>query len=314
MRRGPAAGILLAFCLMLFFVLAAPRQVFGHPGEEHNEELEKVLFDRGDFAKGHKNDDEGKSVAALEAAAYLCIDQFNNQGQDKINILIGYGVPGARRIKLSDLNPTKYNLSAKTHRGYTHRGWETTSYPTKENQERFQTRKNILLGTTEKIFDFSPMPAWMVGYDKKCNSLCALVYYVHVLGDYIEDKDFQQFNGSGNGLKIAFATPNPSDSNPDIFWELKKHLAILFADQTNSWTYRQLIVDLDTLAGAARSLSGQTGGINSEERYREAHSYAVELMALLTGDNNGNATYNYANRIHQLLMNEEFFTKAFPSA
>lgn len=314
MRKDSAGNILLAFCLTLLLALMTPRQAIAHTGDEHNEELEKILFDMDDFSKKHKSNNEGKSVEALEAAAYLCIDQFGNQGMNKVNVLIAYGVPGARGIKLADLNPTDRNLSARTHRAYTHRGWEISSYPNKENQERFQTRKNILLGTTEKVFDFTLMPAWMVGYDKKCDSFCAVVYYAHVLGDYLEDGNYQQFNGSGNGLKISFATPNAGDSNPDIFSELKKHLAILFADQTNSRTYKQLIVDLDTLAGKARTLAGQTGGINSDERYQEAHAYAEELMAILTGDNKGSASYDYANRIHQLLMNEEFFTKAFPSA
>ena len=127
-----------------------------------------------------------------------------------------------------------------------------------------------------------------------------------MLGDYLEDDNYSKFNGASNGEKIAFARPHPSDENTDIFFELKKHLEVLFHDQTNTILFKQLITDLDALAGKARNLAGTSGGINSDEKFDEAKTYVEELMALLSGSG------PHANRLHQLLADEEFFRKAFP--
>ena len=53
MRKDSAGIILLAFCLTLLLATMTPRQAIAHTGDEHNEELEKILFDMGDFSKKH---------------------------------------------------------------------------------------------------------------------------------------------------------------------------------------------------------------------------------------------------------------------
>ena len=200
------------------------------------------------------------------------------------------------------------------HRRYTHRGWDDQeNYLNDVNKEHWEKRKKVILRTSYKVFGYEPLPGLLSAtplgdkeLEKKLNSFCALIYYVHVLGDYLEDDDYKKFNGKTNGEKIAFARPHPGEDNVDMFYELTKHLETLFSDQKDTRVYAQLIGDIKTLANKARNVVGSTGGINSDEKFEEAKLYVEELMDILSGSS------KYANRVHMLLKNEEFFNKAFP--
>lgn len=299
---------------MMLALLGAPRVALAHPERtQHNNELEQVLFDDSTFSKTHKNDGEGKAIIALETAAYLCIDQYGKSGSKDLTNLDKYGVVGLPG-DVSELNPTTYNLSPRTHRSYSHRGWEVEYYQTRENRQRFETRKSILLNTANVALDYGFWHKWTQTYTKQCDSFCALVYYIHVLGDYLEDiesDDYKKFNGQGNGIKMAFARANADDNNPDLFWEIQRYLEVLFEDQESSLTYKQLMLDLDNLASRSRGIVGTKNGVDNLEDYKSISECVEELMAILGG---GYESYQYANRIHMLLKNEEFFVQAFPSA
>lgn len=133
------------------------------------------------------------------------------------------------------------------------------------------------------------------------------LYYLHIIGEYHEvagqlaDKnnirsDFTALTAS----VIPLANPHPGDSNPDLFWELEKHFAVIFATQKAAGTdsYIGLITDLRMLASDARKLASRTGGIDADV-FEEYIEYAMKLIELLQ------------NRIPALLQQEEFFTKAF---
>lgn len=309
-----AARTYLLIALFLFgaFVMAQP--AYAHDADEHNAEFERVLFN----GKSTGNDD---AVKALEDAAYLCIDfcGMNGKGATSLESLKNYGVSGLPE-KADDIDMP----SGKFHRQYTHRGWDDQIKYLNGNTEqegRWIKRKELLINTSYKVFGYTPPPGFLSwaplsnkDMEQKYESFCALVYYVHVLGDYLEDVDsndlskdnLDRFNGVSNGRKIAFARPHPSDDNADIFFELDKHLKILFADQSNTMVYKQLMSDLGTLAGKARSLSGSTGGVDNLEKLEEAKGYVIELMDILSGSG------SHANRIHELLKGEEFFRNAFP--
>lgn len=148
------------------------------------------------------------------------------------------------------------------------------------------------------------------GYSDKCDSFCALIYYNHLLGDYLEDinsenGNIDRFNGKSNGKKIPFA----SDSLilTDIFSELEKHIAILFEDQSDSRVYASLMSDIETLAGKARNITGNEEGTVTEKNYKDIGVCVRELMDILTGEN------SHYNAIHELLEKEKFFKDVFPS-
>ncbi len=111
-----------------------------------------------------------------------------------------------------------------------------------------------------------------------------------------KDGTVERFNGTTNGKKIPFAS-SAYTTRGDLFSELKKHLEILFADQSSTRIYHDLISDLDTLAFQARGLSPD-GQIN-EEQFTEARQYVYELMDILTGGNLSGE--GHANNIHKLL-------------
>lgn len=304
----------LFVALFLFGTLAIAQPAYAHDAEEHNAELEKILFN----GKNPGNDD---AVRALEDAAYLCVDfcGMNGKGVTSLESLKNYGVSGLpERADDIDMPGGKY------HRQYTHRGWDDQiKYfnGNAEQEDHWAKRKDLLLNTSYKVFGYAPPPDFLSwtplsnkDMEKKYESFCALIYYVHVLGDYVEDvggdylaKDnLDKFNGVSNGRKIAFARPHPNDDNIDIFYELEKHLKVLFADQSNTMVYKQLMSDLGTLAGKARNLAGSTGGIDSLDKLEEAKGYVNELMGMLSGSG------DHANRVHELLMGEESFRNAFP--
>lgn len=307
--------------VVLAFVVGLPSRALAHDTPEHNKEIEKMLFDNESFSSDHKGDEQGEAIEALECATYLCIDHYGTNGRKatagnrNLETLRAFGVrpiPSLGDIHPDPNAPKNPDDNNNMHRSYTHRGWDF-NYVGEDHVKKWNTRKQLMLNTAEKVFDFTFLPTWMVGFDSKCDSFCALVYYTHVLGDYLEDSNYKQFDGHSNGYKIPFAVPSGSlsDSNPDVFSEIEKHLGILFKDQKDSFTYRQLISDINALASKARDLKGSTGGINTDEKYQVAHEQAKELMAVLGG---GYDSYQYANRIHMLLKNEEFFVQAFPSA
>ena len=313
MKRA-AERICILLLVAVTVLLGDSHVALAHPKRwQHNKELEQVLFDDSSFSKVHKNDDEGKAVIALETAAYLCIDQYGKSGGKDLSKLDKYGVTGLPN-DVSELNPTTYSLIPRTHRSYSHRGWEVEYYPTSENRQRFKTRKSILLNTANVALDYDPWHRLTQTYTKQCDSFCAIIYYVHVLGDYLEDiesDDYKKFNGQGNGIKMAFARANASESNPDMFWEIRKHLEVLFEDQADSLTYKQLMLDLDSLANRSRKIVGTKNGVDNLEDLKAISECVKELMAILGG---GYGSYQKANRIHMLLKNEEFFVRAFPSA
>ena len=124
------------------------------------------------------------------------------------------------------------------HRQYTHRGWnDQINYLFDEDQkERWLKRKEVLRNTVYKVFDYNQQPFWLSWLpffhdeksEMKYDSFCALVYYVHILGDYLEDSNYQQFNGNTNGRKVAFARSHADEENIDLFFELQIHLSKLF--------------------------------------------------------------------------------------
>jgi len=314
MRRANRRALAIVAVLILAS-LCAPWKAFAHQDRKlHNQELEQVLFNDSSFSRTHARDAQGRAIVALETAAAVCIDQYGQTGTADLLALKEYGVIGLPK-SVAEINPENYNLSPTTHRSYSHRGWETRFYPTKENQRRFETRRRILLDTANVALDFGAWHKMSRTYTEQCDSFCALIYYIHILGDYREDitsSDYKRFNGQGNGIKMAFARLNASDDNPDMFWEITKHLGVLFSDHADDRLYTQLVGDLDNLGKKSRRIIGTKDGVDNYEDYEAIKECVNELWAILAGDTCGDT--QYANRIHMLLVNEEFFTEAFPSA
>lgn len=268
---------------------------------DHYKDLERVLFGRE--LQGRER--EG-AIKLLEYASALALDQFSTRemtetgkrisGTEKLLFLKTSGVRGIP----SKIEEIDFIASAKTHQSYTHRGWDHDYIDDKAN---WNVRKKLLLATVEHVFDFDFLSGTFLGevvsrgYDKRCNSFAALVYYVHILGDLVEAKNYKAVQSK---LVIPLAQAHPGESNRDIFYELDQHLPIIFREQKNSRTYKSLISDLRELALEARALAGEVGGVNKDEKFEKYHKHIVKTMETLE------------QYIPRLLQNEEFFTKVFP--
>lgn len=284
--------------LLILFLLNVPTAL-AHKRTIHDRELEKVLFDRENPFLENEQDPRYRALHALENAVSLCLDQFGmKDGQATLEELRFYGIPKLPK-RVEELNPPvgQTQLSASNHRAYTHRGWD---YYYQIDLANWPKRKSILTLTAQKVFSFKD--------EKQCDSFSALLYYIHILGDYLEDSDYKKFNGASNGQKIPFASANYT-STPDIFSELEKHLSIVFHNQLDTNTYLSLKSKLTKTAKKARKITGSSGGVNNQQKYEEIHQCAEELMAVLCGNEYGEQRYD--NRFHKLLANEDFFRKVF---
>lgn len=179
-------------------------------------------------------------------------------------------------------------------------------------KSNWQARKTILYNTVDTIFDFDKYSGSASEAAKKCDSLCKILYYQHILGDLIyDDQDTLQLNATisdydaeftekERGLTIAFAYAHPGSTNKDIFWELKGAVEILFVNQKNSYKYSGFMTQFTSLATEARTLAAMAGGVNSAERVQQRLGYEKKLLELLE------------SYMPLLLDDEAFFRAAFP--
>lgn len=290
LRKIVSVLLLFALCLQT----TAP--AFAHPRQEHDPDLELVLFGRRNYKVGQPAKIR-TAIEAIECAAYLCPDQFNGKGVKELNTLIAYGVPGIPK----SVDEIDFKDSWR-HRRYTHMGWVPAEYPDKGN---WGMRKEILLATVNKVFDFGPFTdpilfGWKVDYTDQCNSFCALVYYVHIVGDNMSFEGYEQYRKEG-AYVIPLGRPHPGENNPDIIWELtEKYLPKLFSDPIKQTSdYKTMIRKLAKLGTDVRALTSSTGGINSEERFNTYKDYCSDFFNIMS-------TY-----MPELLIQEPFFKKVF---
>lgn len=257
MKLSKLLLVLLSVVLLVGYV---SQTSYAYEREEHDEYMLEVLFKN--FKEFENDSGIHDEIKALECAAYLVIDQFNNNGQKDLNYLLSYGVKGIPK----DISSISFNASGTTHRSHTHRGWDFQLYTL--TQEIWPVRKQILLNTADKIFDFQ-------GNEVKKDSFCALIYYIHILGDHIDDTSYQV----KNGLKMDVGGRADRE---DIIHELLKHIENVFEDQKHTHKYRTLIGALERYNSRLAKIVRSDGGINTDEKFQQKQEYTKNLMKLLT--------------------------------
>lgn len=258
--------VLCLILLALLGVLFLPAIAFDR--DDHDKYLEKVLFIHGEVPASAQ-----QKLDMLESASYLAVDQYNGKGKEDLDYLRTSGVSGLpKSISEIDFSANAY------HRRYTHQGWNYT-YSGEKDKANWPVRKEILLSTANKVCEFGIVNEIGGRYCDQCDSFCALIYYVHILGDQIHDENLK-----GSSEQLPFARANASESNPDLFFELKPHLEKLFEEvrETRKYTYNGMLVKYNVLEKKARTLAGTVGGINTEEDRVLLNDYENELMDLLT--------------------------------
>ena len=135
--------------------------------------------------------------------------------------------------------------------------------------------------------------------DKRREAFCALIYYVHVLGDL--QPDSSEKDGS---ITVHLIQPNASTRNPaenaDIFLELDRYLSILFSNQGT--TFNRMQKKIRNLRSEAIEISRQYKSFpdkNNPEAMDAYHDIAKRLYTIL------------CEEIHPLLQLEPFFNRVF---
>ena len=283
---------ILTIVTAFILVTSALITCYAHPtAEEHNKELEAVLFERGYSKHQEKIKDY---VTAIEYASNLTIDQYGGSGEDKYKELRRLKMGGLplqfKEIDYSeDLFGQGKKINPNTHRLYTHQGWDRDHGNSKVNKF-WESRKKILLGTVNSIFDFGKFSAF-TGYSDKCNSLAGIIYFVHILGDYDEANDRSKI--------VYLADLSGRKDGYDMIPALQQYIKTLFQDQKSSQDYKDIMSGLDDIGKKAGRIYRSTGGVNTDEEFQEYRQYAVDLMELLQ------------NHMPLLLKNEEFFKNVF---
>lgn len=285
-----------AFCTFICSTITC----FAHPTQaEHYKELEQVLFVEG-YSKNQSKEIK-KAITNIEYAQYLCVDQFGGKGKKnqykslKKQFIAGFPMSFSSidyDYAITAKGKSSKQINANTHRRYTHQGWNR-EYNSKYADKFMGKRDQVLLSTVNSVFDDFKSHPLIGSYDKQCDALCALIYYVHILGDYDEADKY---------TKVALLIPLAGSSDDwDICFQLEKYLPNLFktSKKTQKQRYDDLMSGIKDIDERASDLYRSTGGVNTDEKFAEYHQCADDLMALLK------------EKVPYLLKDEPFFKKVF---
>ena len=174
---------IVSFILTIVLLFSLSSTVFACDENQTNTYVTQILF--GDSALSKAND---QNVKMLLSALYLCSEQSDNQGQDEIDYLKASKVSGVP--SLSALNIKNQILMECSHNA-----WE---YEFSAHKKAKAKRKKVLQNTVNKVFDFGFINNLFGSKRGKCNSFAALLYYSHILADYLaDDPDATEVNVNG---------------------------------------------------------------------------------------------------------------------
>ena len=279
--------------LLLVFVVGSVPSALAHDDQSaHDRDLKYALF--GSPNKALTGEEE-TIFKAISNAAALTIDQFSqneqlHQKESTYNKLQGelqeLGLPALpNSFDNLDLNinvaPDGKNITANSHRKYTHLGWNYKDYP---NEEFWETRKQVLLHTVNwTLFNDKAFFSWIPGAadalyppSEQCEAFCATVYYIHILGDHIEGDKPEKLTDLEPLIQYT------SLSTPGIIAELKEQLSVVFVSQEDSWTYAALMDKLTGLAIRAERNCATWGAVDTKEICTLNQDYANELLDILS--------------------------------
>lgn len=161
-------SFLLALALLLSFSISAN----ACDEEQSNAYIQRLLF--GDDTLRYQNDAD---VKKLMDALFLCSQQSNKDGQEKIDALNNAKVSGIPTI-------AKINISEDMLFECSHSSWDFVSSSIKTIQKN---RKDVLRKTVVNVFDFGWFNEAFHSNQGQIDSLSALLYYTHILADYLAD-------------------------------------------------------------------------------------------------------------------------------
>jgi len=274
LRKHRLLSLLLCAAVIIGMV---PSTAEAYERKDHDKLTLEILFRKYEYACEDRSVQD--EISALTSACYLTIDQFNSYGQQYLDELITFGVEDIP----SQISEIGYSASPKTHRDYTHRGW-SFDY-SGEMKNKWPLRQDILRNTVDTIFDFG-------GNENQKEAFCELLYYIHILGDHLDDESYK----ISNGRKIDVGGRHDKG---DMIHELLDIFPELFASQTHTHKYRTLSAKLRSINSNFDKLVNSDGGINSDEKFEQYQLLVNKFKEILS-------LY-----VPELMKNEPFFNKVF---
>ena len=159
--------ISIIICLLIVF--SFNNKVLACDENQTNTYIAQIIF--GDDAIKMSNNED---VKILMNALYLCSEQSDNSGNEKIEYLKSKNVSNIPNI-------SSINLSTKNLLSIAHNSWDY------DNSKKFEKRKEILINSVNKVFDFGLINNLFPNKNDKCTSFAAMLYYSHILSDYLAD-------------------------------------------------------------------------------------------------------------------------------
>lgn len=263
MKTRRLIAIVLAFLLVVlcgFPGLAEKDPKHWGSQRDHNRWTNAILFGNESYTS-FTTADNRKAIELLDDALLLCIDQFKGEYKDKLQKLNAAGIPGIPR-DLSEIDLK--NVNSKTHRVYTHRGWNFDYTPSEYEKGHADKRRDLLYAVVNYVFDFQHSGLSEDVAKNKCEAMCCLLYITHIIGDRYHSAQYY-----GAAITQIFA-----EGEGTVIGDLIKILPTLLSESDCS----VLIMKLKSLsAEIIRSERKLTG-----ESLREVDSnYALELKVLL---------------------------------
>ena len=163
---------IMAVVLSIAILFSDSASVFACDRKQTETYVSQMLF--GDKAEKYKSNEK---VQMLMKALYLCSEQYDNDNTKELDAL--------KKKKVSGLPKSEeIEISQKELLECSHNTWEY-KYNAKEKQQR--SRKTILRNTVSKVFGVGFWNRYFKRNKEKYESFAAVLYYMHILADYLAD-------------------------------------------------------------------------------------------------------------------------------
>ena len=163
---------IMAVVLSIAILFSDSASVFACDRKQTETYVSQMLF--GDKAEKYKSNEK---VQMLMKALYLCSEQYDDNDTKELDAL--------KKKKVSGLPKSEeIEISQKELLECSHNTWEY-KYNAKEKQQR--SRKTILRNTVSKVFGVGFWNRYFKRNKEKYESFAAVLYYMHILADYLAD-------------------------------------------------------------------------------------------------------------------------------
>jgi len=246
---------LLAFLLLCLTLYAKETFSDKKYGSGHADDISKLLTGKPYYSNSG-NHRLFPVLTGLAHIMYLTVDSTSGNDQTgSIDKAVKYLKEHEKELNIKPIPHISDFLTpgSSFHGEYTHLGWEH-NYTFGETQQKFDGRKEILRDALGKLFSFGINGSNDFIKPSKRDSFAALLYYVHILGDHIDNtiatartripiKDLheQDFILEEKSIEVRWENNKNGIPSTTIIAELNKHLAIVFSGQQNDPHYTNMI-------------------------------------------------------------------------